>query len=812
MRLTLRTLLAYMDDILDPADKEELAKKIESSGFAEDLIYRTQDTMRRLRLSAPQVMGTGMALDPNTVSEYLDNVLPPDSVGDFERICLESDVHLAEVASSHHVLTMVLGEPADVDSAMRERMHSIPLELEERKRLRIESAHRALGSAVGKPTAAAAGGSPTTATTVPSRTPTVELPEYLRTSMWQRHRVALTAVAALLLVAVTAVLAVRLDDLFRGGQSSVAETTTAETTAPPSGNPELRSTEPSVADEGATSDALAAPEQPGVPVDQADGARANGAPLASETALPAPSMGGGEVAAAGATTAPAASDVVLPPPTGPSVVTIADDGAAPGGDTTALSAPVRPPDAVLSMGPANGAGAGPAVGALPETGGLGLASSALPDDISLPPGDGETAGDASLDEGVTAGPSDEAVDQTRESVTDLGTYLGGTAVLLRYSDQAGAWFRLAARSAVANGDRLLALPAFRPKITLTSGVHVDLSGGTQIVVRTAEAAEANSLPGANTSTPALEVVYGRIVLVNTANEDNQVVLKLGPTIAAARLARGATLAVEVERTYVPGRDPRTSPAPLVARLYVPKGEVVWRVGDGETTIGEPARWTIADGVVSAISADATPPEWIDEEPVEQRSEQLGAQVIAESLDVQRPVDNQLLEQFQTARRREVKSLAARSSIHVGLFVPFVEALRDSDQRPNWKTHIESLRAAMALSPESATKVWQTLVEQRGEKAAADLYEMLCGYDRDQIGRTPEEMDTGALARLIGWLEDDNLDYRVLAVHDLREITGKNLLSNPAGSLSERVPGVRRWRERLKAGELMPLEDGQRETQ
>ena len=201
MRLTLRTLLAYLDDVLDPADKEALGKKIESSEFAEDLVHRTKDTMRRLRLSAPQVVGTGMGLDPNSVAEYLDNVMPPESVGDFERICLESDMHLAEVASCHHVLTMVLGQPADIDPAAKQRMYTIPTEVAERKQMRVERRmRRRRGQPIVAPLPVARG---TGGCSRRRRPRHAEIPEYLRPRGWARFRGLLLGLAAMLLVAAT---------------------------------------------------------------------------------------------------------------------------------------------------------------------------------------------------------------------------------------------------------------------------------------------------------------------------------------------------------------------------------------------------------------------------------------------------------------------------------------------------------------------------------------------------------------------------------------------------------------------------------
>jgi len=227
MRLTLRTLLAYLDDVLDPVDKEELAKKIESSEFAEDLVHRTRDTVRRLRLSAPQVVGTGMALDPNTVAEYLDNVMPPEQVGDYERICLESDVHLAEATACHHVLTMILGEPADVDPIARQRMYTITTEANERKRVRLEPAHIAPASAVAA--------APIQPVAIPAlnvdRPRGTEVPEYLRSNPWWASTTAVIGLAAVVLIGTAIVFGTGLRGWF-GGKPKL-EPLTTQTGAPP---------------------------------------------------------------------------------------------------------------------------------------------------------------------------------------------------------------------------------------------------------------------------------------------------------------------------------------------------------------------------------------------------------------------------------------------------------------------------------------------------------------------------------------------------------------------------------------------------
>src|ERR1700680_1240299 len=120
MRLTLRTLLAYLDDTLEPAQAKLIGQKVAESETAQELIARIKEVTRQRRLAAPPP--TGGKLDAAVIAGYLDTTLPAEQWAEVEQLCLASDVHLAELAACHQILTLVLGEPALVPPTAKQRM------------------------------------------------------------------------------------------------------------------------------------------------------------------------------------------------------------------------------------------------------------------------------------------------------------------------------------------------------------------------------------------------------------------------------------------------------------------------------------------------------------------------------------------------------------------------------------------------------------------------------------------------------------------------------------------------------------------
>ncbi len=429
MRLTLRTMLAYMDNVLEPNESEELGRKIRESKFAGDLVHQIRTVASKVRMDAPKLDGKGMGHDANTVSEYLDSALPQDRVGDFERVCLESNKHLAEVAGCHQILTLVLGKPADVPDGLRERIYALG-----HSEAEVESPPVAAAKLKSPlPVKADSNGHPAIVTR-----PVTDVPDYLKAgrsgSIWQF----LGTLAAVFLLAA---LVLRLMGPFNNAHPVLALFKGATPVADAN-----RST----ASPATPTDRRLAGEQPeaGQPKtgaatgSQGETASKSGESTASDSRPPAPDAG-----------TPVASKPVEPG----SVEPTADPTADPTGAAGRAREPMPEP---------------PAIPPVPD-----VAAGAKPEPTPKPLPDGPDVPKPAL-------PKPEPV------AMDVGRFLSDEQVLAHQVKDDGMWLRVPARSVLSAGEQLISLPAFRPQIALASGVQVTFAG--ESAVQLAEPVEKNS--------------------------------------------------------------------------------------------------------------------------------------------------------------------------------------------------------------------------------------------------------------------------------------------------------------------------------
>src|SRR6476659_3584973 len=125
MRLTLRTLLAYLEDALPSESTKRIGRMVARSSGASRVVRRIRKVVRRRRLIAVKPdSDSRRGMDANDMAEYLDNVLPEDQVQRVERRCLKHDALLAEAAACHQILSRVLGETASVNEESRRKAYA----------------------------------------------------------------------------------------------------------------------------------------------------------------------------------------------------------------------------------------------------------------------------------------------------------------------------------------------------------------------------------------------------------------------------------------------------------------------------------------------------------------------------------------------------------------------------------------------------------------------------------------------------------------------------------------------------------------
>lgn len=120
MRLTLRTLLAYRDGVLSPQDAEDISRRIHQSEDAANLLKRIEALATRPEKASATVVGKGLGSDPNSLAEYLDDILASESIPELEKTCLQSNELLAELAGCHSLLSSAMNKRVDVPETLRE--------------------------------------------------------------------------------------------------------------------------------------------------------------------------------------------------------------------------------------------------------------------------------------------------------------------------------------------------------------------------------------------------------------------------------------------------------------------------------------------------------------------------------------------------------------------------------------------------------------------------------------------------------------------------------------------------------------------
>lgn len=747
MRLTLRTLLAYLDDVLAPSEASELRHRIEESEFASTLVQRIRHTLQRLRLNAPKVDGRGLGLDANSVAEYLDSNLPADSMAEFEKICLESDVHLAEIAACHQILAKVLSEPANVPDTLRDhilQLKDLGPRVESHRNngatsqgstSQLEEKHSEGASSVEPPlheppvAAPPVAAEETIAASKPAVTgappirPKLEVPDYLKPEPRKTSPASVLGVISLLAAIAAVVL------LFVGPLKEY--------------NPLLNSDNTKLANN----------EEPKLepPVDN------------SKTNTETDTTPGDKVAAV------TPDDEMA---TEPEKTTPDNSDGGPDGPATTTPPETTPPDPMPAESTAEN----------PLREGEPVASAEKPAE----PKEGEPEGSGSTEAPPLPKPPQPA---TVEPPTGgIGRFISDETLLARLSEGANktvVWDRVSPRDILSDNALYISLPVYRPQITLSSGVQITAVGEGEFAFQRAD--EEGVL--------GLRATYGRYLLHTIGLANVRTNLDLAGIRGTLNLgAADADVAIEVVNYLPPGGDPALASKAIV-HLIALEGPVKFTSGGKEYTIKPKNVLVLTADEEPQKVGPIVPPDWID--PRKTSTLDRDASKIVEGAV---PFDRSLiltLEEMRDHRRLDVRVQVARCLACLEKYDLIISHLDDEAYRAFWIRYLDTLRMQVARGGDTAKRLEDQLILARGEKEGSGLYRMLLGY-------SPEQLSDRAAGDLV-----ENLSYiktivRVFSIDSLRRITGSQHLYN-AGQPPDRKENrtaITKWQNLLKDGEIV----------
>ena len=786
MRLTLRTLLAWLDNLLPPPQQKQLSEKVAASPVAAELVERIRRIGELASLSAPRPDGRGLGDDANSVAEYLDNILLPERLEAFERVCIESDLHLAEVTACHTILADVARDPQaaaaflrPLDEAGRGQLlkainRRVAATVAGEQRHALKTSARELRMAVSGDSTAQPRGEPVLGDAIlfdPLQPITPATARRLSPRQSSRGAWILAIVALLLVVILGAVFVWSINFSEPGSRAVPLPNANAQPSDQANEQADLGETQSETQSETATgSDSHELTNHPAEGVDQIQKS-VNIAvdPVASD--------------ARAAEEQQAAEPVPSPPVKVEEVALELRPSKPPINDSPVMEIPLRDETVAVPL----------------ATTLLG-AGDALPPTVPLGDALAIAAPAAEIAAEVTA-PADPAAPPAARVV-------GVESMLLHriQGNDGPQWVPLIADEVLGIREDLLVPPGFYPDLTVSGSVIRFLPGTRATLSFDAD------------STPRIEIIFGRaIVRVTQATRMGIIAAGVCGTVTSG-LTHPVAIYVELNRAA--GSSPAEDAASVRAGIIATTGGFVWQqspasgqsaqVGGGLLTgikaeskleAGSAIEWNGHKPAVARVLRLQELPDWTGSAPRRDYREKEACDALFQKAAQTQPL-LKALQEMALDRKVENRLAAIQTLSLVGEYDDLVKLLCDD-------THQYKLRDQQWVTLEQATV---PLALCRGAHAAAKLkkaiqahappgkpdilFAMACGF-------SDSDLLDGADRRLVDALEDSELVVRRYAIKCLNEIAAPSdvdrLRYQPDHSPESRRTGASWWRSQLEKG-------------
>lgn len=745
MRLTLRILLAHMDENLSPEDASIIEQKITGSEYATALRKKIQDVSRHPTLPAPSVTdhsGQNAGIqNANATAEYLDNEMPEEAVKEFEKVCLASDMMLAEITCCHQILNLVLREPADVDPEIRLKMYKLAADQERA----VQTGRKAEENDFSD----------------------ILLSAPVPVSRSQRLLRAIIGACMILLVLWGAGRMMpgssygRFISHFLPGIPD--ESTDTEEKSDISDVPKMKNIESSdISEPEKKSDTKPVESVENSVPDTSDKNSSKNVSVSEqpisdrdpsdpyESAPPKNEVGTLEAEVEEKT--PSSADTESPIPVVPGVESISDSRS-------------KPEENVMKE-----ASSVPAESPLPEK----KNSTELSE---VPMGESEKKGWG----------------LSKLNPTQMARVESDNAKVLVVSNKSrdnDSWVRALGSASIPADSLITSFPSYDTTVKISDQILITMMDGAQMKLNPVESMK----------NPSVTLIFGkfRIIASSTAGSDDMEVIHVHfPNNPGTLILNGADsdIALEVyrelgnvtpERKTVGPEDPLH---PVRVNLYVLKNFVSFQVN----TLEEP----FALKGPCQLSLDRQPlnptrmqnsefPTWLGGTKLPD-SVVRASRILATRLGT-RPLEQTLLEiSDEDTKNRDLNWLAVRCLSYIGNYSALITSLENPEKVKQWDDCIQELRSAIARSDEQARKVRTSLMHYAQQPQR--MYAMLWKYDAIRLSR-PLGLE------LVEALNHDTLAIRILADWNLRRMRtgGKAINYLPTAPVEKRSESVERWKK------------------